>query len=158
MKTFAITKEEWVACEHPTQKCPDGRPLLNADKMEELLRTKAVQAMEYASERIGFYKAESSAANELLKNEMATTGKFLESAKDTKKEVIEIFRGMRMTTTTEVAAMMKPLEDLRKFFLGAEHDKEIARLREFVDLCERLEKLKQSGFLDTVADTMLKLS
>jgi hypothetical protein len=63
-----------------------------------------------------------------------------------------------MTTTTEVSAMMKPLEDLRKFFLGADHETEVARLREFVDLCERLEKLKESGFLDTVADTMLKLS
>ena len=63
-----------------------------------------------------------------------------------------------MTTTTEVAAMLKPLEDVRQFFLGKDHEAEVARLREFVDLCERLQKLKQSGFLDTVADTMLKLS
>jgi hypothetical protein len=30
------------------------------------------------------------------------------------------------------------------------------RLREFVELCERLQKLKESGFLDAVADTMIK--
>jgi len=32
------------------------------------------------------------------------------------------------------------------------------RLSEFVDLCERLKKLKDSGFLDTVADTMIRLA
>jgi hypothetical protein len=85
-------------------------------------------------------------------------GENAEKLKPMKQEVINELRGLRMTTTSEVAAMLKPLEDLRRFFLGADHDKEITRLREFVDLCERLEKLKQSGFLDTVADTMLKLS
>jgi len=85
-------------------------------------------------------------------------GENMDKIKPMKKELVESLRGMRMTTTTEVAAMLKPLEDLRKFFLGAEHDKEIARLREFVDLCERLETLKKSGFLDSVADTMLKLA
>ena len=85
-------------------------------------------------------------------------GEHLESIKPMKKEIIEHLRGMRMATTTEVAAMLKPLEDLRKFFLGEDHDSEISRLREFVDLCERLQKLKETGFLDTVADTMLKLS
>lgn len=85
-------------------------------------------------------------------------GENMEKLKPMKKDMIDELRGLRMTTTTEVAAMLKPLEDLRKFFLGAEHDKEIARLREFVDLCERLQTLKESGFLDSVADTMLKLS
>ena len=85
-------------------------------------------------------------------------GEHMEKLKPMKKEVIDELRGMRTATAMEVAAMLKPLEELRKFFLGDDHEKEIARLREFVDLCERLEKLKESGFLDTVADTMLKLS
>jgi hypothetical protein len=85
-------------------------------------------------------------------------GHSLENLKPMKKEMIEELRGLRMTSTTEVAAMLKPLEDLRKFFLGDQHTEEVAKLKEFVELCERLERLKKSGFLDTVADTMLKLA
>lgn len=93
-----------------------------------------------------------------LREVAAGIGEHYESIKPMKKDIIEELRGLRVATTTEVSAMIKPLEDLRKFFLGADHEKEIARLREFVDLCERLEKLKKSGFIDTVADTMLKLA
>lgn len=122
------------------------------------LKALAEAAIVEAKERIGFYKDEIALAETTLRDEMNLIAEFSRKSKEAKKEIIENFRGMRMTATTEVAAMLKPLEDLRKFFLGAEHDREIARLREFVDLCERLEKLKKSGFLDTVADTMLKLS
>lgn len=66
-------------------------------------------------------------------------------------------RQTRAYIVGECAAIVKQLEDVRKFFLSADHEKEIARLKEFVDLCERLKALKDSGFLDTVADTMLKL-
>jgi hypothetical protein len=52
---------------------------------------------------------------------------------------------------------MAALKDVRQFFLNENHETEVARLKEFVELCERLQKLKASGFLDTVADTMLKL-
>lgn len=128
------------------------------DNIESVLKAGAESAILEAKDRIGFYKDEIRAAGASLLGEMNLISKFIRESKESKKEIIETFRAMRMTTTTEVAAMLKPLEDLRKFFLGAEHDREIERLREFVDLCERLEKLKQSGFLDTVADTLLKLS
>ena len=71
---------------------------------------------------------------------------------------LEDMRLTRMTVNSELSQLMKPLSELRKFFLGPEHDEEIRRLKEFVELCERLQALKQSGFLDSVADTMLKLS
>ena len=35
---------------------------------------------------------------------------------------------------------------------------EIARLKEFVDLCERLQRLKRDGVLDALANTMIKLA
>ena len=97
-------------------------------------------------------------AADVLDESVARVGKHLENFKPFKKEMIEELRGLRMTSTTEVAAMLKPLEDLRKFFLGDTHKEEVERLKEFAELCERLQKLKQSGFLDTVADTMLKLA
>lgn len=143
---------------HPTLKDENGNPLLNVNRIDEWLRNKSLEMIKDAAERIGIFTAECSKANECLESEFKSTGLLVSHAKEMKKEVIETFRSMRMTTTTEVAAMIKPLEDLRKFFLGDDHQKEMDRLKEFVDICERLEKLKKSGFLDTVADTMLKLS
>ena len=62
-----------------------------------------------------------------------------------------------MTTSTEVAATMNDLEEIRKFTSDPDFCEQKKRLREFVDLCERLEKLKETGFLDAVTDTILKL-
>jgi hypothetical protein len=118
----------------------------------------AMEAVTGAMERLEFYKIQAKQAAETVGKEVLTIQSLALETGTAKKQVIENMRSMRMTTTTEVAAMIKPLEELRKFFLGDDHTKEVQQLREFVDLCERLERLKKSGFLDTVADTMLKLS
>lgn len=73
------------------------------------------------------------------------------------KEYMDEMRSFRMTAVAETSLAQKSLSDVRKFFMDKDHEKEIARLREFVELCERLERLKESGFLDRMADTMLKL-
>lgn len=74
------------------------------------------------------------------------------------KLYLEDIRQTRFAVVTETASMTKELKDVRQFFLGSDYNEQITRLREFVDLCERLHKLKQSGFLDSVADTMLRLA
>lgn len=73
------------------------------------------------------------------------------------KHYLEDIRQTRFAVVTETSAMVNPLKDVRQFFLGNDYKEEINRLKEFVDLCERLQKLKASGFLDTIADTMLRL-
>ena len=145
------------AC-HPTMKDRYGNPMLKADRFIPFVANQAIIESQTIKKEMSTLIDDTNEAKEALQTAVEGIGENLNKIKPMKKELIENLRGMRMTTTTEVAAMLKPLEDLRKFFLGAEHDKEIARLSEFVDLCERLEKLKKSGFLDTVADTMLKLS
>lgn len=72
-------------------------------------------------------------------------------------EHIKTIRSTRMTMISEVASMTNALRDVRKFFLDKDYHEEIKRLREFVELCERLKVLKDSGFLDSIVDTMLKL-
>jgi len=143
---------------HPTLKDANGEPLLNMDKMAPTIAAFVINTASQIPETMSTLIEQTVEARTSLRIAVEGIGENAEKLKPMKKELIDELRGLRMTTTTEVAAMLKPLEDLRKFFLGAEHDKEIARLREFVDLCERLETLKKSGFLDTVADTMLKLS
>lgn len=66
-------------------------------------------------------------------------------------------REQKMALQTETRGLMSALREVREFFLEDKHEAEVARLTEFVDLCERLKKLKDSGFLDTVAETMLRL-
>lgn len=74
------------------------------------------------------------------------------------KIYIEDIRRSRMAVVTEISQISSGLREVRQFFLGGDYKEEIERLRTFVELCERLEKLKASGFLDAVADTMLKLA
>ena len=85
-------------------------------------------------------------------------GHQLNDFKENSKKHLEDLRGLKFATVSEVSAMKKELADVRTFFVGAEHDREIAKLKEFVDLCERIAKLKSAGVLDAVADTMLKLA
>lgn len=117
-----------------------------------------MELIKESAERIGLWKNEAIGAADILRSEMDIVGKVANQATEIKKQFIETIRGLRMTVVTEVAATKKPLDDLREFFLGDDHEKEIKRLKEFVDLCERLENLKKNGVLDAVADTILKLS
>ena len=74
------------------------------------------------------------------------------------KLYLDDIRQSRMGVVTETAQITKALHEVRQFFLGQDYKEQTARLKEFVDLCERLQKLKESGFLDSVADTMLRLA
>lgn len=72
-------------------------------------------------------------------------------------EFIKEVRSKKIALQIETKSLLSSLTDVRNFFMADDHTSEVQRLTEFVSLCERLEKLKQSGFLDTVADTMIRL-
>lgn len=74
------------------------------------------------------------------------------------KSAQQSIRSSRMNIVSECAHVVGALKDVRQFFLGPDYEREQKRLSDFVDLCERLKVLKDSGFLDTVADTMLRLA
>lgn len=74
------------------------------------------------------------------------------------KSAQQSIRSNRMNIVSECAHVVGALKDVRQFFLGPDYEREQKRLSDFVDLCERLKVLKDSGFLDTVADTMLRLA
>jgi len=67
-------------------------------------------------------------------------------------------RMTRIAMDSEMRQLMASLREVRAFFLDKDYATEIARLKDFVETCERLQKLKDSGFLDSVADTMLRLA
>lgn len=74
------------------------------------------------------------------------------------EKVLENIRITRVAISHESKTLLSDCADVRKFFIGDDHEKEISRLREFIELCERLRALKQDGTLDKVADTILKLA
>lgn len=82
----------------------------------------------------------------------------MDKFKSNTKMYLEDIRQTRFAVVTETAQMTKELKDVRQFFLGSDYKEQIERLKEFVSLCEKLQKLKESGFLDKVADTMLRLA
>lgn len=82
----------------------------------------------------------------------------MEKHRENMKNHLSNLKGFKIAYVAEVNAIKKELQDIRTFFVGAEHDREIARLREFVDLCERIATLKKAGTLDTVAETIIKLA
>ena len=138
----------------------DGRyePLYDLYEVSNLVATKGITLAKTTPTTMSELIEKTKEARTALINAVEGMGEGLEKLRPMKKEMTEELRALRMTSATEVAAMLKPLEDLRQFFLGDKHQEEVRRLAEFVELCERLEKLKASGFLDSVADTMLKLA
>ena len=78
--------------------------------------------------------------------------------RDQTDKILEQMRQTRVAIGTESRQLLSECGDVRKFFLSDDHEKEIAKLREFVELCERLRSLKNDGTLDKVADTILKLA
>jgi hypothetical protein len=145
-------------CVHPTIRDKNGGPMIMQGELRIAIGSMAIEEAKKVTEIMDNITEKTIEARMTLEEACNGIGEYVEKLKPLKLEVTDQLRAMRTTTAIEVASILKPLEDLRKFFLGEQHDKEIERLREFVDLCERLEKLKKSGFLDTVADTMLKLS
>jgi len=73
-------------------------------------------------------------------------------------KVMESIRQARVAIGFESKQLLAECSDVRKFFLSDDHDKEIAKLREFIELAERLRSLKNDGTLDKLADTILKLT
>jgi hypothetical protein len=74
------------------------------------------------------------------------------------KLFLEDLRQTRFAVVAEVSQLSQPLKDIRQFFLGKDYEMEMARLRQFVELCERLVALKRDGTLDAVSDTIIKLA
>jgi len=73
---------------------------------------------------------------------------------------IALQRGVRISRASRYSGRLRRRE-------VAKHDattallftgEEIARLKEFVDLCERLQRLKRDAVLDALANTIIKLA
>jgi hypothetical protein len=132
----------------------DGGIEISRDDLMELLCNEADKLPKQSKPTV----KEAQDAREIVNTLLSGMGGDIEDFKKTSNQYITDIRAVRMAVATEVSQIIQPLSDIRKFFLAHDHKDEVARLKEFVDLCERLQALKSTGFLDTVADTILKLT
>lgn len=135
-------------------KVVNGETFLNLDDVHSVI---AAEIAKLPKETRPNVKAAED-AREIIHQLMLGLGGDMEQFRANSKIYLDDVRNVRFAFVTETAQMTSQLKDIRQFFLGSDYKDQISRLKEFVDLCERLNNLKQSGFLDTVADTMLRLS
>jgi len=113
-----------------------------------------VKTIEKTNELIDRSRDARAAMEDLCTSFKAEWLEFQKTADDRLKEI----RMLRMSLETETRQLMASFREVRQFFLDKDHASETARLKEFVEVCERLQALKSSGFLDSVAETMLNLA
>lgn len=66
------------------------------------------------------------------------------------------FRQSRVAISFELRTILETMTDFRKFLLNADSAEALEKLKEFAAVCQQLQALKQTGFLDAVADTLLR--
>lgn len=132
----------------------NGQPMMDVESTYAYLERRVAELVNEVAPGVKAAKDARATIDELLHG----IGGDMEKFQAATKLYLEDIRATRFAVVTETASMTKGLKEVRQFFLGGDYKEEIARLREFVELCERLQKLKESGFLDKVADTMLTLS
>lgn len=72
-------------------------------------------------------------------------------------KIIQRIRESRMTINLEMSKSLTIMRDVRKFFLENDHKREINRLKEFIELSEKLKALIDDGTVDAITDIILKL-
>lgn len=148
-----VQNQEYVSDEGMRIKVIDGQEYFRVDDINNMI---VAECQRMAGETRPIVRDAQDArkiVDELLKG----MARDYETFQANIKRYLEDIRLTRMSVVIEANQITASLKDLRQFFIGSTHDDEVKRLREFTELCERLLKLKESGFLDSVADTLLRL-
>jgi hypothetical protein len=80
-------------------------------------------------------------------------------------KVLQDIRSTRMATTVEarqiteeIKGLLRPLGDVRNFFLESNYEVEMSRLERFVKICWEIKKLKEEGIFDSIVETSIKMA
>ena len=155
-KTIGVTEVAQEYKPNPNAikvKRVNGEDLIDLHQVQQIIMDQIAKLPKDASPVVKQAKESREIIDQLLHGIGGDMQRFQAEAKEHVKNI----RTTRYTVVTETSTMMNALKDVRQFFLGSDYKEEIGRLTEFVSLCERLQKLKTSGFLDAVADTIIKL-
>lgn len=137
-------------------KAPSG-DLINSFEMEKAIANQMIETAPKRPDELEDLVERTQVARKSLLEAIRSVGEAIEMFTPKSNEYIRELRSFSTCGVLELKNLLRAFEDIRKFFLSEQHEPEIKRLSEFVSMCERLKALKDSGFLDSVADTILKL-
>jgi hypothetical protein len=73
-------------------------------------------------------------------------------------QVMTDIRSARMAIGVESSKLLDECKQVRQFFMSPENEAGVKRLKDFVDLLEKLRSLKSDGTLDKLANILIKIS
>lgn len=141
---------------HSFMEIRNGVDMVNVDKLREWI-VQEINSGRLTAEVNPAIKAAKDARS-VLRDLCDGMGGDMERFENNAKMYLETIRSKRMAMVAEASQIAHALREVRQFFIGGDYVEEMRRLNDFVNLCERLHALKQTGFLDKIADTMLSLS
>lgn len=74
------------------------------------------------------------------------------------KSMIDEIRSLRSSLTSELNMALAGMREVRKFFLGSDHNKEMDRLERFIKLNREILDLTKDGTMEAVSDIISKLA
>lgn len=103
-----------------------------------------------------------------LEERFKASAKFLDEATDQistswlkwlsdSKEYLDSVRAWRMAIENENRVSIQSCKDALDFLGSEEYKEKMKSMRELIELSERLKSLKDSGFLDSLVDTLVKV-
>jgi hypothetical protein len=73
-------------------------------------------------------------------------------------EYVREIRAMRMNAVSEMSTILSEMRAVHKFFTEQNYEKEMAELERFVEVCKEVQKLKDTGILDVLLESAVRLS
>jgi len=137
------------------QAGPNGELQMNMDDVKRVICDEISRLPQHSA---GPAVRAAEDARKIMDELLDGIGAKMERFKSDAKLYINDIRQIRFAVVSEVGKISSELGDVRNFLMGPDHDEQVKRLTEFVNLCERLQALKDNGFLDRVTDTMLRLN
>lgn len=138
----------------PTER--DG-VLIDRDKVNLLIAADAVKQEQQIAPQEEELTKRTLNARDALNKAVAGIGECLDKVKPLCRDYTKELGVMRTEAHGRINDAKKDILELRALFLGADYELEMARIKEYIDVCERLKALKDAGILDDVAQTLLKL-
>jgi hypothetical protein len=131
--------------------------LVDADGLTKMAAADLVKTAPKTEERAEQLVERAREASDTLRILMQNIGPNWDEFQDVMNRGIANARQSRIGMEIEIRQLMANFKEVRAFFLSDAHQEEVARLEHFIDLCHQLKALKESGFLDAITDTILKL-
>lgn len=114
--------------------------------------------MENIDKELKIINTEVQESSEILKkmiNDIRAMGDAVEPAL---LDMIKNLRSKRMAITEEFNVVLGSLKDVRKFFSETDYELEMKKMETFIRVCKEMKQLKEEGILDSVCDSMIRLS